>query len=183
MSSYFDDERLQRIFTFQSMYAGLAPYEALAIYAVITYMDSVNGVFVPEGGMHALPVALAAAAEKAGATFRYGTRVDRILLAQGTSGPVTGVRLADGEVVAADAVVANPDLPVAYRTLLPGTPMPLHGPAGRRTRRRPSSGTSACGATCRPAPSTTTSTSAATGTAPSGRSSGTAFACPTRRSS
>jgi phytoene desaturase len=42
--SYFDDERLQRIFTFQSMYAGLAPYEALAIYAVITYMDSVNGV-------------------------------------------------------------------------------------------------------------------------------------------
>ena len=56
---YFEDERLRRIFTFQSMYAGLAPYEALAIYAVITYMDTVNGVFVPEGGMHALPVALA----------------------------------------------------------------------------------------------------------------------------
>ncbi len=124
VSGYFDDARLQRIFTFQSMYAGLAPYEALAIYAVITYMDSVNGVFVPEGGMHALPVALAAAAEKAGASFRYGTRVDRILLAQGTSGPVTGVRLADGEIVEAAAVIANPDLPVAYRTLLPGTPMP-----------------------------------------------------------
>jgi phytoene desaturase len=124
VAGYFDDDRLQRIFTFQSMYAGLAPYEALAIYAVITYMDSVNGVFVPVGGMHALPVALAAAAEKAGATFRYGTRVDRILLAAGTSGHVTGVRLEDGEVVKADAVVANPDLPVAYRTLLPGTPMP-----------------------------------------------------------
>jgi phytoene desaturase len=121
---YFDDERLQRIFTFQSMYAGLAPYEALAIYAVITYMDSVNGVVVPVGGMHALPVALAAAAEKAGASFRYRTRVDRILLAEGTSGRVTGVRLDDGEVVPADAVVANPDLPFAYRTLLPGTPMP-----------------------------------------------------------
>lgn len=121
---HFDDERLQRIFTFQSMYAGLAPYEALAIYAVITYMDTVNGVFVPVGGMHQLPVALAAAAEKAGASFRYGTRVDRILLAQGTSGRVTGVRLADGEIVTADAVIANPDLPVAYRTLLPGTPMP-----------------------------------------------------------
>ncbi len=121
---YFEDERLRRIFTFQSMYAGLAPYEALAIYAVITYMDTVNGVFVPEGGMHALPVALATAAEKAGAVFRYGTRVDRILLAHGTSGQVTGVRLADGEVVQADAVIANPDLPVAYRTLLPGTPMP-----------------------------------------------------------
>ena len=89
---------------------------------VITYMDTVNGVFVPEGGMHALPVALAAAAEKAGATFRYDTPVDRILLAEGTSR--AGARAcasADGEVVAADAVVANPDLPVAYRTLLPGT--------------------------------------------------------------
>ena len=124
VSSHFDDERLQRIFSFQSMYAGLAPYEALAIYAVITYMDSVNGVFIPEGGMHALPVALAAAAEQAGAKLHYGTRVDRILLREGTSGPVQGVRLAGGEVVAADAVVANPDLPVAYRTLLPGTPIP-----------------------------------------------------------
>ena len=55
VASYFDDERLQRIFSFQSMYAGLAPYEALALYGVITYMDSVAGVFVPEGGMHAMP--------------------------------------------------------------------------------------------------------------------------------
>jgi phytoene desaturase len=121
---YFDDERLRRIFSFQALYAGLAPYEALSIYAVITYMDTVNGVFVPVGGMHALPVALAAAAEKAGATFRYGTPVERILLQHGTSGPVQGVRLAGGEVVRADAVVANPDLPVAYRTLLPGLDPP-----------------------------------------------------------
>jgi phytoene desaturase len=126
---YFDDERLHRIFSFQSMYAGLAPYEALAIYAVITYMDSVNGVFVPVGGMHALPVALARAAETAGATLRYGCRVERILLADGATGPVRGVRLEDGEVLAASAVVANPDLPVAYRTLLPG----LRAPRATRT--------------------------------------------------
>ncbi|MGV3758770.1 MAG: phytoene desaturase family protein [Actinomycetota bacterium] len=124
VAEHFTDDRLQRIFSFQAMYAGLAPYEALAIYAVITYMDTVNGVFIPEGGMHALPVALATAAERAGATFRYETRVDRILLEQGTSGRVRGVRLADGEVVEADAVVANPDLPVAYRDLLPGLAPP-----------------------------------------------------------
>jgi len=135
VASHFDDERLQRIFGFQAMYAGLAPYEALAIYAVITYMDTVGGVFVPDGGMHALPVALATAAERAGATFRYSTRVDRILLREGTRGAVTGVRLADGEIVDADAVVANPDLPVAYRTLLPGMPMPR---AARRGHYSPS---------------------------------------------
>jgi len=125
VADYFDDERLQRIFSFQSMYAGLAPYEALAIYAVITYMDTVNGVFVPEGGMHALPLALAAAAEHAGAVFRYESRVEQILLRDATTGPVQGVRLEGGEVVDATVVVANPDLPVAYRTLLPGTRAPF----------------------------------------------------------
>ncbi|HKH05227.1 MAG TPA: phytoene desaturase family protein [Acidimicrobiales bacterium] len=120
----FSDDRLRRLFTFQSLYAGLAPYEALAVYAVITYMDVVNGVVVPEGGMHALPRALAAAAEKAGATFRFGTRVERIELERGTDGPVTGVRLAGGEVVPARVVVCTADLPVAYRTLLPGLPAP-----------------------------------------------------------
>jgi len=44
------------------MYAGVSPQQALAIYAVIAYMDSVNGVFFPKGGMHALPRALAGAA-------------------------------------------------------------------------------------------------------------------------
>jgi phytoene desaturase len=124
VASYFSDERLQRIFSFQSMYAGLAPYQALALYCVITYMDSIEGVTFPDGGMHAMPRGLAAAAEKAGVTFRYGTTVEHILRASGSTGRVTGVRLADGEVVRADAVVANPDLPVAYRTLLGGMDAP-----------------------------------------------------------
>ena len=59
VASFFDDERLQRVFTFQSLYAGVAPYEALALYAVITYMDTIEGVFVPDGGMHAMAAGLA----------------------------------------------------------------------------------------------------------------------------
>ncbi len=131
VASYFADERLRRIFSFQAMYAGLAPYEALAVYCVITYMDSVAGVYAPEGGMHALPSALAAAAEKGGARFRYDATVERIVLEHGTEGRVRGVRLADGELIEADAVVANPDLPVAYRTLLGGLPMPRVARRGR----------------------------------------------------
>jgi phytoene desaturase len=125
VAHYFEDERLQRIFSFQSMYAGLAPYEALAIYCVITYMDAVNGVYFPEGGMHAVPKAMALAAEKAGVEFRYDTAVDRIVLEHGTEGRAKGVHIAGtGEFIAADAVVCNPDLPVAYRTLLPGLRAP-----------------------------------------------------------
>ncbi len=123
VARFFDDERLQRIFSFQSMYAGLAPYEALALYAVITYMDSVEGVYAPEGGMHAMASGLASALEKSGAHLRYGADVT-VIDRWPSSGAVRGVVLADGERIEADAVVCNADLPVAYETLLPDVKPP-----------------------------------------------------------
>jgi phytoene desaturase len=124
VAKYFKDERLHRMFSFQALYAGLAPKQALGAYAVITYMDSVLGVTFPEGGMHAVARGLCAAATNAGVQFRFGTEVERVVLANGSSGAVRGVRLASGEVVPADVVVLNADLPVAYKELLPEIPMP-----------------------------------------------------------
>ena len=112
---FLTDDRLRRIFSFQAMYAGLAPQEALGIYAVIAYMDCVRGVYFPRGGVHALPVALAAAATDHGVEIRYGTEVSRIEV-QG--GRATGVVTSSGEHLRADVVVVNTDLPMAYRTLL-----------------------------------------------------------------
>jgi phytoene desaturase len=62
-----------------------------------------------------VPQAMAAAAEKHGVTFRYNTEVIRVDL---DGDRATGVITADGERIPADAVVLNPDLPVAYRDLL-----------------------------------------------------------------
>jgi phytoene desaturase len=131
VSRRFTDPRLRRIFTFQAMYAGLAPYEALAMLAIITYMDVVGGVYYPVGGMHALPAALAEAADRAGVRIHYGTPVERIVLADGDRGPVRGVVVAGGAEVPASAVVCNADLPVAYRTLLPGLSMPRRARRGK----------------------------------------------------
>jgi phytoene desaturase len=121
INQYFQDPRTQRIFSFQAMYAGLAPHDALAIYAVIAYLDSVAGVFFPKGGMHAVPKALAGAAEKHGVVIRYDTTVARV---ETSNGRATGVITADGERIPADVVVLNPDLPVAYRDLLPESRRP-----------------------------------------------------------
>ncbi len=115
VEQFLQDPRTQRVYSFQAMYAGLSPYDALAIYAVIAYMDSVAGVYFPKGGMHAVPQAMAAAAEKHGVNFRYNTEVIRVDL---DGDRATGVITADGERIPADAVVLNPDLPVAYRDLL-----------------------------------------------------------------
>ena len=119
VSERFDDPRLHKMFSFQAMYAGLSPFRALGVYAVITYMDSVLGVSFPVGGMHAVATGLADAAAAAGVELRYGAGVERIVRANGTNGAVRGVRLADGQMIPADAVVVNADLPVAYRELLP----------------------------------------------------------------
>ncbi|WP_433265779.1 phytoene desaturase family protein [Micromonospora vinacea] len=119
INQFFRDPRTQRIFSFQAMYAGLAPHDALAIYAVIAYLDSVAGVYFPRGGIHAVSKAMAGAAEKHGVQIRYDTTVTRVETANGRA---TGVLTADGDLVPADVVVLNPDLPVAYRDLLPAAP-------------------------------------------------------------
>jgi phytoene desaturase len=116
VNRHLKDERTRRVFSFQAMYAGLSPQQALAVYAVIAYMDSVAGVFFPRGGMHAVPRALAGAAEKHGVRFRYGTEVERVEV---TGGRARAVITTGGERIEADVVVLNPDLPVAYRDLLP----------------------------------------------------------------
>jgi phytoene desaturase len=117
---------LRRLFSFQAMYAGLAPANALAIYAVITYLDCVRGVYFPDGGMHAVPMAMAAAARAHGVEFRYRTTVAKVDV---TGGRACGVITTDGERIPADAVVVNADLPTAYATLLPP------GSAPRRVKR------------------------------------------------
>jgi len=114
VAQFLKDERTQRVFSFQAMYAGLSPYDALAIYAVIGYMDSVAGVYFPRGGMHAVPRALAGAAEKHGVELRYGETVTRVEL---RGDRAVAVHTASGERVACDAVVLNPDLPVARRLI------------------------------------------------------------------
>ncbi|MBM9467975.1 phytoene desaturase family protein [Nakamurella leprariae] len=119
---FFRDPRLHKLFSFQALYAGLSPESALALYAVITYMDSVEGVWYPEGGMHAVPLALAAAIEKAGGELSLGSSVEEVL--RRGDGRVAGVALAGGQRIAADAVVCTLDLPVAYRRLLPDLPAP-----------------------------------------------------------
>jgi phytoene desaturase len=129
----FADPRLHRLFSFQAMYAGLAPDSALALYAVITYMDTIEGVWFPERGIHAVPTIMAQVAEKAGAVFRHGDSVETIL--RSPTGRVAGVRTASGERIMADAVVCTVDLPTAYEQLLPDLRPPR---AVRRGRYSPS---------------------------------------------
>lgn len=124
----FDDERLQRLLSFQSLYVGLSPEDALAIYAVISYMDAVAGVWFPDGGMHAVAEALAGALTDAGGTISLEQPVTGVITDR--SGRIAGVRTEDEQVMA-DAVVCTIDAGAAYRDLLPGLRPPRVIDSGR----------------------------------------------------
>lgn len=113
----FADPRLRRVFSFQTLYAGLAPADTLALYGVISYMDCVRGVFFPRGGMHALPTELASAAQSQGVSIRTGERVTA--LSRDGHGRVSGVIAADRS-IPADAVVCTVDPQVAWSTFAGG---------------------------------------------------------------
>ena len=119
VSDFLKDPRTQKVYSFQAMYAGVSPQQALAIYAVIAYMDSVNGVFFPKGGMHAVPRALAGAAAKHGVEFKYNSKVTTV---EHSNGRATAVITENGERIECDTLILNPDLPVAWRELLGRTP-------------------------------------------------------------
>ncbi|MFI6348183.1 phytoene desaturase family protein [Streptomyces sp. NPDC050560] len=124
VARHLRDERLRRLFTFQALYAGVAPTRALAAYAVIAYMDTVAGVWFPRGGMHALPRAMARAAAGAGARLVLGSGVTAL---ERAGGRAVAVRTARGERIPCDAVVLTCDLPAAHRLLgaAPRRPLPL----------------------------------------------------------
>ncbi len=137
---FIRDERLRRVFSFQSLYAGESPRHALAVYAVIAYMDTVAGVYFPRGGMRALPDALAAAAAAAGVRFCYGTTVTSL---ERSGSRVRAVHTDTGLRLPCDAVVLATELPTAYQLLgrTPRRPLPLrpapsavvlHAGTGRR---------------------------------------------------
>ncbi|CAL9434544.1 zeta-carotene-forming phytoene desaturase [Actinosynnema sp. ALI-1.44] len=112
IARFLRDPRLRRVFTFQSLYAGVAPRRARAAYAVIAYMDTIAGVYFPRGGMHAVPRALAAAAEDAGVVFRYSTEVTGY---ERKGSRVTAVRTAEDR-IPCDAVVVTGAPPRRRRT-------------------------------------------------------------------
>ncbi|HKS48731.1 MAG TPA: phytoene desaturase family protein [Amycolatopsis sp.] len=114
IARFIKDERVRRLFSFQALYAGLDPRFALGAYGVIPYMDTVAGVYYPEGGMGRIAQALADAAERVGAELRFKTEAAWL---ERVSSRIRAVRTRTGERISCDAVVLATELTTAYRLL------------------------------------------------------------------
>lgn len=117
VSRYFRSAALRQAFSLQTIYLGLSPFHAPAVYTLLPYAELVeDGLWFPEGGMYALAEALLRVAVTEGVELRTSSAVTQIAV---RGSRVCGVETANG-FVPADVVLANADLPYTYQSLLPG---------------------------------------------------------------
>ncbi|MEO8039691.1 MAG: 1-hydroxycarotenoid 3,4-desaturase CrtD [Betaproteobacteria bacterium] len=106
LGQHFHDPRLRQLFGRYATYCGSSPFQAPATLMLVAHVEQ-EGVWLVEGGMHRIALALATLATARGATFRYGAEVAEVV----THGErATGLRLASGEHIDADAVIVNADV-------------------------------------------------------------------------
>jgi 1-hydroxycarotenoid 3,4-desaturase len=106
LGRYFSDPRLQQLFGRYATYCGSSPFHAPATLMLVAHVESA-GVWLIEGGMYQLAAAMTTLAEARGINVRCGLDVSEIVTDHGR---VTGVRLANGERIPADLVVATSDV-------------------------------------------------------------------------
>ena len=124
VARYFDgNDKLAKAFSFHSMFLGLSPFDALAMYSLITYADLALGMWYPRGGIYALIEDMLALADEMGVTIRTNAPVAEICI---ENRKVRGVRLESGEEVRADLVVSNADLPYTYTHLVDAAERPAY---------------------------------------------------------
>lgn len=106
LGDHFHDPRLRQLFGRYATYCGSSPFECPATLMLVAHVER-EGVWLVEGGMHRLALALERLATTAGAALRYAARVRQIVCSR--DGRTSGVELDSGERIDADAVVVNAD--------------------------------------------------------------------------
>jgi phytoene desaturase len=113
---YLSHPKLREAFSIQPLLVGGSPFDTTSIYGLIHYLERRWGVFFTMGGTGALVAGFGRLMAEEGVRVRFDATVAQIEL---TGRKATGVRLATGEIIAADIVVSNADPMHMYREMLP----------------------------------------------------------------
>ncbi len=117
VNGYVRDERVRQLLSFHPLLIGGNPFDSSSIYALIHTLEKEWGVWFAMGGMGAVVQALVTLLESLGGSLHLNAGVAEIVIHPVTR-RATGVRLASGQVVAADAVVSNADHATTYQHLV-----------------------------------------------------------------
>lgn len=104
---HFKSDALQKLMQYPLVFLGASPYNAPAIYNIMSHVDFNMGVYYPMGGIYELVKALQKIAEKHDAKFRLNSGVKQIVVKDGKA---TGVILNNGNELRADIIISNADI-------------------------------------------------------------------------
>lgn len=103
----FKSEILRKVMQYQTVLLGTAPGDAPGIYSMMNYVDFVQGVWYPDGGIYKLIEAMDTIAKKNGVVVKNNAPVAKIIVENNIA---QGVQLIDGTVLKADIVISNADV-------------------------------------------------------------------------
>lgn len=115
LGRYFREEKLRMVFSFQSKYLGMSPWECPALFTMLPWVEHKYGIYHVKGGLYQITQAMAGVIRENGGKIRTGTTVQSLDI-EGRD--VKGVILDTGEVIPADAVVVNADFGHAMTQLI-----------------------------------------------------------------
>lgn len=115
VAQYIEDEFLRRCFSFHPLLVGGNPFDTTSIYAMIHYLEREWGVHYAMGGTGSLVNALVKLIKEQGGKVHLDAEIDEILVENGRA---TGIRLNNGDIHKADAVVSNADVAFTYKNLI-----------------------------------------------------------------
>ncbi|MFZ2450680.1 MAG: phytoene desaturase family protein [Methylovulum miyakonense] len=114
---FIKDPKLVDVLNYFIKYVGSSPYDAPALMNLLPYIQFGYGLWYVKGGMYGMAQGLQKLAVELGINIHVNAEVVEI---QHESGRASGVRLADGRVLAADIVVSNMEVIPAYKNLMQG---------------------------------------------------------------
>jgi phytoene desaturase len=117
VNRYIKDPRLQQVFSFHPLLIGGNPFQASCLYTLVHTLEQKWGVHFAMGGTGALVRGLVKCFTDIGGTIRLNAEVAEIVV-DAASKRATGVKLANGEVMRADAVVCNGEVAMSYMKLV-----------------------------------------------------------------
>lgn len=116
LAEHFSDPRLRQLFGRYATYVGSSPLLAPATMMLVAHVEQ-DGVWLVKGGMVKVAQALHRLGEAQGARYQFNAKVAEI---KTTGGCASGVVLADGQHIEADAIVYNGDVSALELRLLGG---------------------------------------------------------------
>ena len=116
VSRWFRDLRLKQLLEYHMVFLGSSPFQAPAVYSLMSHLDFRSGVYYPRRGMLELVDSMERLGRSLGVACHYNSPVKQVVL---DGHQATGIELMNGERIAADLVISAADIHHTETKLLP----------------------------------------------------------------